>query len=269
MTLIDLADAADDRRFGGKAAELGAAIQADLPVPPGLAMSAEALDALVERADPPGRLLAEIREVDGPYVVRSSGVGEDSATASFAGQHETVINVPEAAAVIGALERVHASGRTEAVLEYREQMGIDEPPRIGAVIQTMVEADTAGVLFTENPVNGRNERVIEAAWGLGTAVVDGLVTPDSFRIRPGGEILDRCAGQKELRVEPDPGGGTRTVPVPEEKQNQLCLTDDELRALDQLAERCEGFRSGGHDIEWAITHGDVYLLQRRAITTTQ
>lgn len=267
VTLARLEEVADEHRYGGKANELGAAVRAGLPVPDGIAIPYDFLDALVADVGPESLLEQRLRGLDGPYAVRSSGIGEDSELASFAGQHRTEINVLDIDGVLEALERVHASARSEAVLEYREQMGIEDPPRTGAVVQTMVDADVAGVLFTRNPVDGSDERVVEAAWGLGEAVVDGLVTPDRFRMRPGGEVLERRAGRKDVRVEPAPAGGTRTESVPDPDRNRLCLDDDRLGALDGLAERCEAYRSGGHDIEWAFADGDLYLLQRRDITT--
>lgn len=267
MTVVRLENATGERVFGGKAHELGAALRADLPVPAGLAISYEYLEQLVDDRSARSRLLNRLRELEAPYVVRSSGLAEDGGNASFAGQHLTVINPAGTAGVVDALERVHESARSEAVMKYRERMGVAEPPRMGAVVQTLVDADTAGVLFTRNPVDGSDERVIEAAWGLGEVVVDGTVTPDRFRLRPGGDVLERRAGRKDVRVTPSPDGGTRTERVPEPDRDRLCLNDDDLRALDELAERCERFRSGGHDIEWAFEGGDLYLLQRRDITT--
>lgn len=267
VTLARLADVPDECRYGGKARELGAAVRAGLPVPDGLAIPADLLEVLVADGAPSATLTNALTALDGPYVVRSSGLGEDSATASFAGQHRTEINVRGTEAVFAALERVHESARSAAVMEYREQLGIEEPPRTGAVVQSMVDADVAGVLFTRNPVDGSHERVVEAAWGLGEAVVDGLVTPDRFRLRPGGEVLERRAGWKDTRVEPAPDGGTRTVRVPAPDQERLCLDDERLGQLEDLAAGCEAYRSGGHDIEWAFADGELSLLQRRDITT--
>lgn len=268
MRLPDLEDAVDDDdRYGGKAVELGAAQRAGLTVPEGIAIAHDSVEALVEDDGRRSRLVERLEEVDGPYVVRSSGVAEDSDAASFAGQHETVINVRDPSGVISALEQVYTSSRSEAVMEYRASRGIDDPPRMGAVVQSLVDADTSGVLFSRNPVTGSDERVVEASWGLGKAVVDSLVTPDNFRVRPGGEIVDRRVGTKDVRVAPSPDGGTVTTPVPDDKRDRLCLTDEDLRELDQLAAHCESYRSGGHDIEWAFEGGDLYVLQRRDITT--
>lgn len=262
-----LADVPDEARYGGKARQLGAATAAGFPVPDGIAVPAGTLERLVSTGDPHPALPEAIRGLDGPYVVRSSGVAEDGERASFAGQHHTELNVRDADAVLEALERVHASAHSAAVMEYREQMGITDPPSTGAIVQTMIDADVAGVLFTHDPVDGSDERVVEAAWGLGPAVVDGVVTPDRYRVRPGGEVLDRQVGDKAVRVVPAPDGGTRTEPVPESDRTRCCLDDDQLRALDGLAAQCEAHWRGGHDVEWAFRDGDCYLLQRRAITT--
>lgn len=262
---LDRADNAD--RYGGKAAALGAARRADLPVPDGLALSHDAVEAIAGGDREPSAFLDRVRRLDGPYVVRSSGVEEDGAEASFAGQHRTVVNVVDAPAVIDALERVFESARSDAAVAYRYELGIEAPPRMGAVVQTLVEADKSGVLFTRNPVDGSHERVIEAAWGLGEAVVDAKVTPDTVRLRPGGAVIERRTGTKDVQVVPAPGGGTRTVSVPDAKQARFCLTDDELQALDRLAHQVEAYGDGGHDIEWAFAEDDLFLLQRRDITT--
>lgn len=268
MTYARLADVPDERRYGGKARELGAAVRAGLPVPDGITVPSDLLERLVADGGPRAALADELRAVEGPYVVRSSGIAEDGEAASFAGQHRTEINVRGVDGVLEALERVHESVRSEAALAYRERLGIEEPPRTGAVVQSLVDADVAGVLFTRNPVDGSHERVVEAAWGLGGAVVDGLVSPDRFRLRPGGEVLERRAGRKEVRVEPAPEGGTWSESVPEPDRERLCLDDDRLRRLEDLAQGCEAYRGGGHDIEWAFADDELYLLQRRDITTT-
>ncbi len=265
--LVDLEQATDVDQYGGKAVELGAAVRAGLPVPDGFALSFEFVEQVREDEGARSRLLERVRGLGGPYVVRSSGIGEDSEAASFAGQHETVINIVTPSGVLDGLERVYASSHSEAVQRYRDELGIDAEPRMGAIVQSLVDADKAGVLFSRNPVDGSEERVIEAAWGLGEAVVESMVTPDNVRMRPGGEVLARRVGTKEIYVTPAPDGGTETKQVPAEKQDRFCLSDGELRALEDLADRCEAYRDGGHDIEWAFENDALYLLQRRDITT--
>ncbi|HEX6159188.1 MAG TPA: MFS transporter, partial [Thermoanaerobaculia bacterium] len=206
--------------------------------------------------------LEEIFRASGERVaVRSSAVGEDSAGASFAGQHATILHVTSVEALRDAIRQIHASAHDESALAYRANMGLNGGPRMAVVVQRMVDADAAGVLFTRNPVTGANERLIESAFGLGEAVVSGLVTPDRFRIAADGTILERTAARKELAIR---AGGE--VPLSEEEGARLSLDDDQLLALHELAARCEQYFGGPQDLEWAIDDGSLYLLQSRPIT---
>jgi pyruvate,water dikinase len=142
---------------------------------------------------------------------------------------------------------------------------------MAVVIQALVDADMAGVLFTRNPVTGADERVIEASWGLGEAVVAGLVTPDSYRLERGGRELERILGDKDVAIRPRSNAGdsdpTEEVPVDPDKVDAFCLGDADLMALDTLATRCDDvFGSTDHDIEFAFRDGQLFLLQRRPIT---
>jgi hypothetical protein len=122
-------------------------------------------------------------------------------------------------------------------------------------------------MFTENPITGADERMIEANWGLGEAVVAGLVCPDHFRLDRSGQVLERKAGRKRIAIRSLPSGGTFEEPVPAERVNQLCLDDTQLAALGQLALQCEKVYGPRRDIEWAFQNGTLYLLQCRAVTT--
>ena len=133
-------------------------------------------------------------------------------------------------------------------------------------MQTLLSPEVAGVMFTQNPMSGADERVIEASWGLGEAVVAGLVIPDHFRIDRSGQVLERKAGLKRLAVRPLASGGTVEEKVPAERAEQLCLDDDQLAELDRLATRSEQVYGPGRDIEWAFAGGTLYLLQCRAVT---
>src|SRR5262249_37484719 len=128
--------------------------------------------------------------------------------------------------------------------------------------------DSAGVMFTRNPINGADERVIEASWGLGEAVVAGLVIPDHFRIGRSGEVLERTPGLKKIAVRTLPEGGTVEEQIGPERAEQLCLDDSQLEDLHRLATRCEEVYGPDRDIEWAFAGGQLYLLQCRAITRT-
>ena len=130
----------------------------------------------------------------------------------------------------------------------------------------MIEPDCAGVLFTKNPLNGANERVVEAAWGLGEAVVSGIIVPDHFVLDDQGRVTQRVAGEKDVALRSATEGGTVEEAVPEEQVAAFCLSDDMLAGLHDLAARCEAFFGGGLDIEWAFSDGTLYLLQCRAMT---
>jgi pyruvate,water dikinase len=137
---------------------------------------------------------------------------------------------------------------------------------VGVVVQSLLDPTVAGVMFTRNPINGADERMIEASWGLGEAVVAAQVIPDAYRIARTGEILERRAGLKKIAIRALPEGGTFEEPVPTELAEALCLTDEDLGALHALATRCEELYGRGRDIEWAIADSQLYLLQCRAIT---
>lgn len=262
-----LVDAIDERCFGGKAAQLARSLRAGLPVPDGFALSVEtvraiaqgdagALDDAARRAEPLGGL-----------AVRSSAVGEDGAGASFAGQHATVLDVRGREAMHRAICQVWASGQSASARGYRARMGLSEEPCMAVVVQQLVPADVAGVMFTQDPLTGADLRVIEASWGLGEAVVAGLVTPDQYRLTRAGAVLTRLAGHKDIAIRALEGGGTQEQPVAPHRVAALCLGDTELAALQALAERCEAHHGAGpHDIEFAFSGGALFLLQCRLVT---
>jgi phosphoenolpyruvate synthase/pyruvate phosphate dikinase len=137
---------------------------------------------------------------------------------------------------------------------------------VGIVVQALLDPETAGVMFTMNPITGEDERVIEASWGLGEAVVAGRVIPDHFRLARSGEVLERVPGVKKLAIRTRPEGGTIDEEVAPELVERLCLDDEELAALSDLADRCEQVWGRSRDIEWAFADGGLYLLQCRAVT---
>ncbi len=269
--ITPLADAVDGDVFGGKATQLGAAIRSGLPVPPGYALPADVVEAVVKR-DPVA--IAELRDVSdelGLMAVRSSALDEDSADASFAGAHLSVLAVSGRDATVAAVEAVYESGLLAGAQGYREKLGLELSSRMAVVIQALIDADVAGVLFTRHPVTGADERVIEASWGLGEAVVSGLITPDNYRLARGGRELERTLGDKDVAIRPraNPGDAdpTEEVPVDPDQVATFCLGAAELTALDALAARCdEVFGSSDHDIEFAFRDGELFLLQRRPIT---
>ena len=264
---VDLSEAEDERLLGGKAVQLGAAIRARLPVPPGFALPAAFVDAIgAGDPDAAAELTRRYAALDVPVSVRSSGIGEDSEQTSFAGQHLTVLNVRSGEGVVSAVRDVWESGRSEAVMMYRRHFGVEGEPQIGVVVQQLVMPDTAGVMFTRHPLTGADERVIDASWGIGEAVVGSLVAPDHYRLSRDGEVLERTPGRKDKRLRILPDGGTVEEPVDEDQIRALCLGEQELGALHDLALSCEAVYEGAHDIEWAIESGSIYLLQRRPVT---
>ena len=267
--VVALAEVTSESVYGAKAVGLGEAVRAGLPVPPGVALCGAFVDEIAA-SDPDARheLLDAVCGLPVPLAVRSSCVDEDSAAASFAGQHLTVLNVPSADQVPDAVREIWWSANADSAITYRKRLGVFGRPSVGVVVQTLLSPDCAGVMFTRNPITGADERMIEAAWGLGEAVVAGRVIPDTFRVSRSGELLERRAGVKRFAIRPSAGGGTVDDPVAPELVEALCLDDDQLRRLSELAGDCERVYGEGRDIEWAFAGGELYLLQCRAVTVT-
>ena len=266
---MPLVDADTEELYGAKAVGLGDALRAGLPVPPGVALPGSEVDSIASGdGAATSALLRAVRELPAPLAVRSSAVGEDSAGASFAGQHITVLNVPSAEDVEAAVREVWWSANSDSAISYRKRLGVFARPSVGVVVQSLLQPDTAGVMFTRNPITGADERMIEASWGLGEAVVSGRVIPDSFRVTRSGEVLERRAGVKRLAIRSAPDGGTVDADVAPELVESLCLTDEQLQALSGLAADCERVYGPERDIEWAFAGGRLYLLQCRALTTS-
>jgi pyruvate,water dikinase len=254
--------------YGSKAVGLGEATRAGLPVPPGVALSGDLVEAIASGNEKAVATLAKaIASLSPPFAVRSSAVDEDGASASFAGQHVTLLNVHAPADVPDAVREVWWSANSDAAITYRQKVGLFTRPSVGVVVQTLLNPAVAGVMFTEHPVTGADERLIEASWGLGEAVVAGLVVPDHFRLDRSGEVLERKAGRKRIAIRSLPNGGTFEEHVAPADATRLCLDDSNLAALCDLALRCEKVYGPRRDIEWAIQDGTLYLLQCRAVTT--
>jgi pyruvate,water dikinase len=265
--VVPLADARAESRFGAKATGLGAAARSGLPVPPGVALSGSIVSAVAagqERAIE--QLMTAVRSLAGPLAVRSSAVGEDSADASFAGQHLTLLNVPDAADLPAAIREIWWSANSDSAITYRQRVGLFARPSVGVVVQSLLNPDVAGVMFTQNPINKADERLIEASWGLGEVVVAGRVIPDSFRMDRAGVVRERTPGVKKIAIRAASHGGTVEESVAPELAGQLCLDDDQLAQLNALAGQCEQVYGPARDIEWAFAGGQLYLLQCRAVT---
>jgi rifampicin phosphotransferase len=202
--------------------------------------------------------------------VRSSATAEDLPFASFAGQQDTILNVITFDALLDAIRRCWASLWNDRAVSYRANNGIDaRTVRLAVVVQRMVNARVAGVLFTANPLTGRrHQAVIDASPGLGEAVVSGAVTPDHFVVNTkSSEIIERHLGEKRLLIRALPGGGTEQYEL-SESDTTFCLTDEQIKALAQLGQQVETHFGAPQDTEWAIDDiGKIWLTQARPITT--
>jgi rifampicin phosphotransferase len=241
--------------------ELAAAARATLmqaPVPTG---AAEALTSAY-------RALGNGNPV--PVAVRSSATAEDLPSASFAGQQETYLNVVGVEALLTAVQQCFVSLWTERAVSYRASLGIDpRTVRLAVVVQRMVDAQVAGVLFTANPLTGkRHQAVIDANPGLGEAVASGATNPDHFVVNTTtSEIAERRLGDKRMVIQPMPGGGTKTIEKAESSP-ESCLSDAQIRTLAELGAQVEAHYGAPQDIEWAIdASSQIFLLQARPVTT--
>jgi pyruvate,water dikinase len=266
-SVLPLREVADTSVFGSKAVGLGEAVRAGLPVPDGFALSGPTVEQVAAGDDDAiAAVTGTVRPLGGPFAVRSSAVDEDGADASFAGQHVTLLNVPTVDALPPALGEIWWSANSDSAISYRKRVGLFTRPSVAVVVQLLLDPDTAGVMFTRNPVNGADERMIEASLGLGEAVVAGLVIPDSYRLDRDGNVLETRPGLKRIAIRRREGGGTDEVEVPAAETEKPCLSDADLAALNELATLCEEVYGPARDIEWAIADGTLYLLQCRAVT---
>ena len=299
----------DLETVGGKGASLGELTGAGLPVPPAFIVTAgtyrefienagidEELDEAVDVDVEDSKALAaaeertkqliletpfpeELREEilaaydefeDDPFVaVRSSATAEDLPDASFAGQQETFLNV-EREKLLERVKECWASLFTQRAIYYRKRKGFDtEDVNIAVVIQRMIAAQKSGVMFTSHPSTGDPQIIVEAAWGLGEAVVSGSVSPDNYVLdRETGRVTEETIATKKLMcVRDEESGETVEREVPEGKRTERVLDDGELAKLIELGKRVENHYDTPQDVEWAIVEGEVYMLQSRPITT--
>jgi phosphoenolpyruvate synthase/pyruvate phosphate dikinase len=305
----------DAPRFGGKSANLGELLAAEIPVPPGFALSTEAFHSFVRDAglgdridsalsgvtagdiDAIGRAshalseamrfapvpkavrdeiaehYAQLGQDSPPVAVRSSAVGEDSQDATFAGQQETYLWVRGAEPVCDAVRDCWVSLFSPPAISYRLRLGDRaQAPAMGVTVQSMVDAEVSGVMFTCNPVSGDPSMVaINASWGLGLAVVGGEVTPDDFLVsKVTREVVREHVHSKDVQYVPDSGGdGAVRVAVPDDKRDQRCLDQPALERLVQVARSVERHFGCHQDIEWALardTDGELFVVQTRPVT---
>ncbi|MEJ1112309.1 MULTISPECIES: rifamycin-inactivating phosphotransferase [unclassified Kribbella] len=202
------------------------------------------------------------------YAVRSSATAEDLPTASFAGQQDTYLNVVGLAAILQHITRCWASLFTERAVTYRLRNGFDHRKvHMAVVVQQMVFSQAAGILFTADPVTG-NRRVaaVDAGFGLGEALVSGLVNPDVFKVRDG-EVIAKTIAAKQLAIQALPTGGTQQLAIDPQRQEQPALTDAQVVRLVQLGRRIEAHFGRPQDIEWCLADDGFQIVQSRPITT--
>ncbi|MUV86646.1 phosphoenolpyruvate synthase [Natronomonas sp. CBA1123] len=211
----------------------------------------------------------DLEEGESFVAVRSSATAEDLPDASFAGQQETFLNITRED-LVDRVKRCWASLFTQRAIYYRNEQGFDhEIVDIAVVVQQMVDAEKSGVLFTSHPSTGEPKIIIEAAWGLGEAVVSGSVSPDNYVVdRETGEVLETTVADKKIEMVKDPDTGkTIEREVEDDRRKAQVLDKSEIEKLVDIGERAENHYDDPQDIEWAIIDGEVYMLQSRPITT--
>ena len=277
MNLLWLGDpkSFDAGLVGGKAANLSRLARMYYRVPDGFSLPVTVMDEAYP-LDLRNEITTAISDLmdchslpDFIAAVRSSAVDEDGATASFAGQHETFLNIVGADAIIEAVTRCWESARSERALEYRRQQGLSMGhPQIAVFIQQLVASDVSAVVFSANPITGnRDEVVINASWGLGESIVGGTVTPDTFIVRKSDLAVVQCVIAEKQRMTVSIPGGTHEVDVPRFLCNTSSLDDEQVIEMTKLALTLEATMEQPVDVECAYAGGELYLLQCRPITT--
>lgn len=214
-------------------------------------------------------LCKRARRTDLPVAVRSSATAEDLAEASFAGQQDTYLNIHGEAAVLDAVRRCFGSLWSERAIDYRARQGLAPlSAQLAVVVQQMVFAEAAGVMFTADPVSGdANQLVIDAAYGLGEGLVSGLVTPDHIVVdKRSGTLLSYSVSEKTAMIVPT-ADGTQECPVPRHKRRARVLDRKRVQALGKLGQDVETHYGRPQDLEWCLADGNLYILQARPITT--
>ncbi|MFE5005289.1 rifamycin-inactivating phosphotransferase [Streptomyces sp. NPDC056696] len=228
----------------------------------------------IEEIAIPGDLAAAITRAlsllgdQAAYAVRSSATAEDLPTASFAGQQDTYLNVMGPTEILRHVSRCWASLFTERAVTYRQRNGIDHRTvHMAVVVQRMVFPHASGILFTADPVTGnRKVATVDAGFGLGEALVSGLVNPDVFKVRDG-EVVEKAIAAKQRAVHALPAGGTQEVAIESQRQGQPALTDAQAVRLVQLGRRIEAHFGRPQDIEWCLVDDGFQIVQSRPITT--
>ena len=234
--------------------------------------ASQAIRSLIEQGTIPDELVdavvrAYVEMGEGAVAVRSSATTEDLPGASFAGQQESYLNIEGAEEVLKAVKRCWSSLWTPRAMAYRAQQGIDHGDvSMAVIVQRMVAADVAGILFTVNPVTGaQDEMLVEASWGLGEPIVEGRVNPDTIVIeKVSGKIRQMRLGEKAIMSVPVAGG---TAEVESQKRTSAALSNKQIAAIVSTGHTIESLFNMPQDIEWAFAGENLYILQARPVTT--
>jgi phosphoenolpyruvate synthase/pyruvate phosphate dikinase len=204
----------------------------------------------------------------GAYAVRSSATAEDLPAASFAGQQDTYLNVIGESAILEHVRKCWASLYTDRAITYRIQNGFDhQSVRLAVLVQKMVLPEAAGILFTADPVSAhRKVSSIDAGFGLGEALVSGLVNADTYKVRDG-KVIERNVPPKSRGIYALQGGGTTEQDIAGELQGRQVLADADILRLEQIGRKIEAHFGCPQDIEWCLAGNEFYIVQSRPITT--
>ena len=205
---------------------------------------------------------------DHSYAVRSSATAEDQPTASFAGQHDTYLNIIGIDNILKHISKCWASLFTDRAVIYRILNGFDQRKVcLAVVVQQMVFPDASGIMFTAEPITSNRKILsIDASFGLGEALVSGLVNADNYKVYDG-TITDKKISHKNMGIYARQGGGTEEITISDDLKNKQALTDNQILELERLGRKIEAYFSTPQDIEWCILDGSIYIVQSRPITT--
>lgn len=262
----------DIKLVGGKGLSLALLTQAGFPVPPGLVITTIAYKSAQNNQIGPDvekEILAAFDALGADRVaVRSSAIAEDSPDASWAGQFESFLNV-QREQLIESVKKCWQSASSEIVKNYAESNSTsDEQLAIAVAVQKMVESEVSGVAFSVNPITKDNgEMMIEAIYGLGELLVQGMITPDNYIVnRQTHEVTEKNIKTKTNMLVYRNGQNIEEA-VPENKRDESCLNDEEISELARLVDKIEKFYGKPQDIEWALEDNEFYIVQSRPITT--
>jgi len=305
---FDETDKRDLPLVGGKGANLGEMTKAGFTVPYGFCVTTESYKEFIEKNNLSGFISKIIKDanlnninhvgeeirkkiiqsempsqveqeivravnkigVDGYYAVRSSATAEDLAFASFAGQQDTYLNIKGEKSLLNSVKDCWASLFTDRAILYRIQNKIEhEKVYMSVVVQKMVLPEVSGIMFTADPVSGHRGIIsIDASYGLGEALVSGLVSPDLYKFKKSSSHIDsKTIAEKKLAIMPVEGGGTKKEEITGEKSTSQVMEDSQIKSLAELGVAIEKHYGCPQDIEWCMENGKIYVVQSRAITS--